>query len=210
MFFIIDFDKTITNKDSTDELLRVYNKELLFQCQEKFRAGKINVREYLSTLMESLNLTKQEFYEEIGKNVEIDPYFKKFLEKKWDYRIVSAGTIDNINAILRYKQIEIPEKFIYSNYIEFKDRTLKVFYPYDKNNCFEGICKEDIILKYKKKYKPVIFIGDGVTDLSAAKYADILFAKVGLKLEKHCIENKIEHIKYNNFLDIINYITENQ
>lgn len=207
MFFLIDFDKTITNKDSTDELLRIHNPELLAKTQSDFRAGEINVKDYLSSLMESLNLTKEEFNRDIVKNIIVDPYFVEFLNKGWDYRILSAGTIDNIRAILDYNKIEIPDDYIYSNYIEFKNKKLEVFYPYDNETgtCFEGICKENIIEKYKKEYATVVFIGDGSTDLSAASYADILFAKRGLKLEKHCEEQGIEHIKYSSFKEIIDY-----
>lgn len=46
------------------------------------------------------------------------------------------------------------------------------------------------------------FIGDGISDLAAAGQSDVLFARRGLALEKHCIANKIEHIPYDSFSDI--------
>ena len=47
-----------------------------------------------------------------------------------------------------------------------------------------------------------MFIGDGVSDLPAANEADVLFARRGLHLEKHCIENKNPYIGYDSFVDI--------
>ena len=48
----------------------------------------------------------------------------------------------------------------------------------------------------------IVFIGDGVSDLPAAREADMLFARRGLRLEEYCIENKIAHIPYDSFADI--------
>lgn len=48
----------------------------------------------------------------------------------------------------------------------------------------------------------IVFIGDGVSDLPAAREADVLFARKGLRLEEYCIENKIPYIGFNTFADI--------
>jgi hypothetical protein len=48
----------------------------------------------------------------------------------------------------------------------------------------------------------IVFIGDGVSDLPAAREADVLFARKGLRLEEYCVENKIPYIAYETFADI--------
>lgn len=48
----------------------------------------------------------------------------------------------------------------------------------------------------------IVFIGDGVSDLPAAREADVLFARRGLRLEEYCIENSISHIAFDTFADI--------
>ena len=48
----------------------------------------------------------------------------------------------------------------------------------------------------------IVFIGDGVSDLAAAREADVLFARRGLRLEEYCIENQIPHISFDTFADI--------
>ena len=48
----------------------------------------------------------------------------------------------------------------------------------------------------------IVFIGDGVSDLPAARQADVLFARKGLRLEEYCIENKIAYIPFETFADI--------
>lgn len=48
----------------------------------------------------------------------------------------------------------------------------------------------------------IIFIGDGVSDLAAARQADVLFARQGLALEKHCQDNNIPFTPFVSFVDI--------
>ena len=48
----------------------------------------------------------------------------------------------------------------------------------------------------------IVFIGDGVSDLPAARQADVLFARRGLRLEEYCQENSIPYIPFDTFADI--------
>jgi 2-hydroxy-3-keto-5-methylthiopentenyl-1-phosphate phosphatase len=48
----------------------------------------------------------------------------------------------------------------------------------------------------------IIFIGDGVSDLPAARESDVLFARRGLKLEEYCVENNLRYIPFDTFADI--------
>ena len=52
----------------------------------------------------------------------------------------------------------------------------------------------------------IIFIGDGVSDLSAALEADLVFAKIGKDLETWCIRKSIDYIPWNDWSDILNHL----
>lgn len=52
----------------------------------------------------------------------------------------------------------------------------------------------------------IIFVGDGVSDLPAAREADVIFARRGLRLEEYCIENGIDYKPYDSFEDIEKYL----
>lgn len=52
----------------------------------------------------------------------------------------------------------------------------------------------------------IVFIGDGLTDLEAAREADVLFARKGLRLEQHCTENSIPFIPFESFSEIKEHI----
>lgn len=48
----------------------------------------------------------------------------------------------------------------------------------------------------------IVFIGDGVSDLAAAREADVLFARRGLRLEKYCLEHGIPYTPFDTFADV--------
>ena len=48
----------------------------------------------------------------------------------------------------------------------------------------------------------IVFIGDGVSDLPAAREADVLFARRGLRLEEYCIEHGIPYTPFDSFADV--------
>ncbi len=48
----------------------------------------------------------------------------------------------------------------------------------------------------------IVFIGDGVSDLPAAREADVLFARRGLRLEEYCREKVIDYIPFDTFAHI--------
>ncbi|BDU50922.1 MtnX-like HAD-IB family phosphatase [Haliovirga abyssi] len=212
IMILIDFDKTITNKDSTDELVRIYNEDEVLNTQKSFQNKEINIKEYLSKLLGLLELSEEEFKIDIVKNVEVDRYFVEFLNfvklKKYEYRIVSAATCENIDAVLEYNNIFIDKNKIYSNNLIFEDNKLKVEFPYEKNCGFCGICKKSILGKYKDMKYKIIYIGDGSSDICASGYADILFAKKGYGLEKYCIAENIDYYGYKNFRNIIEKLEE--
>lgn len=209
LIFLVDFDRTITLNDSTDELMNQFNPQLVEEYQGKFRRGELRVREYIKGLLESLKLTKEDYEKAVSKNLQIDPDFKKFIELGYEMRVVSAGTYENILPNFQKEGIDIPLEHIYSNKLTFREDNIEISFPYDNEDSDEGICKKTILLKYKQKYKKVFFIGDGYSDIGAASKADFVFAKRGRYLEKYCLEKGIDVFVYDTFYDIIEYVKKN-
>lgn len=67
-----------------------------------------------------------------------------------------------------------------------------------------GVCKGYVIEKYYKNFNLKIYAGDGVTDLDACQYNDIIFSTGGLSyyLKRKNISKKVAH--FETFYDIVN------
>ena len=59
--FLIDFDITISNKDSTDVLLEMHQPEFKQEIRKSYRAGEFSIREFIKNGLGSLNITKEQY-----------------------------------------------------------------------------------------------------------------------------------------------------
>lgn len=60
-----------------------------------------------------------------------------------------------------------------------------------------------IMSQYPDAEKPTTYyIGDGISDISAACECDYLFAKKGLDLEEWCLSKQQKHITWTTFRDV--------
>ena len=209
LIFLIDFDITISKKDSTDTLLSVYQPELKEDIRRKYRSGEITMKEYLQTGIESLNITKEEFLETL-KLVGIDETFVDFVKSGIEFKIVSAGTKLNISGVLRNYGIDLNEDEIISNDIKFDENKITVSFPYLDKEQYYGVDKKEAVQKYKDEGYTVYFVGDGPSDYRAIEVADFSFVRKGTRAIKFCQENEIDFFEFENFDEILDYLKKQE
>lgn len=87
----------------------------------------------------------------------------------------------------------------------------QVWKPIWRHNSIQGHDKDVSIMEGRElalsECEPdemplIVFIGDGVSDLAAARHADVLFARRGLRLEQYCVEHNVPFIPFDSFADI--------
>ena len=201
--FLIDFDITISKNDSTDVLLEIHNKQKKQEILELYRNGKLTIREYIKYGLESLDLTKEEYINTLKNNVKIDDTFQYFLDNKFNYRIVSAGSNLNVLASLLGNGIEIKEDMIISNNLVFDNDKITVVNTYLDDNSYYGVDKGAIVKEFQNNGSRVIYLGDGSSDYEAAKVADYVFARSGTRLVNFCNNNNIEFLEFENFIEVV-------
>ena len=145
VIFLIDFDVTISRKDSTDTLLETHNPKYKKIIREQYRNGDITMREFVIFGLESLNITKKEYIETLDKNVTIDESFKNFLESGAEFKIVSAGTRLNIQGSLLKYNINLTDDDIISNDISFDGNTIKITNPFLDKEMYYGVDKKEAV-----------------------------------------------------------------
>lgn len=180
LIFLIDFDITISKRDSTDTLLSVYQPELKEDIRKKYRSGEITMKEYLQTGIESLNITKEEFLETL-KLVGIDETFVDFVKSGIKFRIVSAGTKLNIAGVLRNYGIDLNEDEIISNDIKFDENKITVSFPYLDKEQYYGVDKKRLFRNIKMKVIRFISLGTDLRITGRLKWQIFLLLEKGLE-----------------------------
>lgn len=198
--YLIDFDGTITKKDTLDYLAKKFYPELYDEWGRKIMNGEFTVKEWVEEFEKNFNF-KQEEYDKILNEIEIDESFKNFILNK-EVVILSGGFDYNIKKILRKYEIENIK--IYANKLNFiEENKIKVnMIHFNENNSSQAVCKDSILLEYRKDYKKIVYIGDGITDTSVSKLADVVYAKNGTYLESYLKKENIKHNIFNTFNEI--------
>ncbi|GAA5993698.1 hypothetical protein JCM5350_005797 [Sporobolomyces pararoseus] len=212
-----DFDGTITTRDSndcaTDEL--GFGLEKRRELNIDILNGTKTFRDAFKEMLDSVCQAGHSFdqvVEYLRKEIKLDPGFKVFFDycksEKIPVVIVSSGMVPIIRAILTNllgpsDASQIP---IIANDVELlsedgKRWTIKYKHP---ESGF-GHDKSRATAPYRDlEHKPTLFFcGDGVSDLSAARAADLLFVKV-IKdhtndLQVHCVREQIPYVPFSQF-----------
>ena len=182
----------------------------------QIHSGERTFRDVSDEMWGSLNVPFEDGFEVMKGALEIDPDFQTFHEfcvnNKIPFNVISAGLKPVLRRVLDHFLGE--EK---SSHIDIvaNDATISAdgaeWKPIWRHDNDLGHDKELSIQEYRETAKLesedgsiplIVFIGDGVSDLPAARQADVLFARRGLRLEEYCIENKIAYIAFDTFADI--------
>ncbi|PYH44634.1 putative 2,3-diketo-5-methylthio-1-phosphopentane phosphatase [Aspergillus saccharolyticus JOP 1030-1] len=213
-----DFDGTIFMQDTGHVLFDNLGcgEERRRLLDEQIKSGERSFRDVSEEMWGSLRVPFEDGFQIMQRELEIDPGFQEFhrlcMANNIDFNVISAGLKPILRKVLdtflgeqeaSRIQIVANDADIRSDGSEWKpiwrhdnelghDKALSV--KEGRALAAESALDGEIPL--------IIFIGDGVSDLPAAREADVLFARRGLRLEEYCIENKIPYIGFDSFADV--------
>lgn len=222
--FFTDFDGTITLMDSNDYLTDNigYGQVLRKQGNKDTLDGKVTFRDSFKGMMESVTTPYDQCIDLLVKNIKLDPYFKEFLDYAMATNIpvvvLSSGMVPIIEALLKHLVGEEGTKYIeiVSNNVEPKPgKSINDVDGWDlvfHDDSGFGHDKSLTIRPYAKLSaveRPTLFYaGDGVSDLSAAKETDLLFAKKGNDLVTFCEREQIPFTEFEDWNSITATVRE--
>ena len=201
--FLIDFDRTISNEDSTDVLLETHNPEFKKDLRKRYKAGKVTIRQFIKEGLSSLNITKDEYIKTLQKKVTIDESFKDFVKSGLEFRIVSAGSRLNVQGSLLGYGIDLPDEKVISNDLKFDGNKITVENPFLDKEKIYGVDKKEAVEKFKKQGYEVIYVGDGPSDYRAMEVADFVLVRKGTRAVKFCSKNGINFREFESFSEIL-------
>ncbi|KID86507.1 phosphoserine phosphatase [Metarhizium guizhouense ARSEF 977] len=212
--FFTDFDGTVTTADSNDYMTDNlgYGAEKRRQGNKDVLTGKMNFRDSFQEMLDSVTTPYNECIDILLKNITLDPGFKEFYdwsrENNVPIVILSGGMTPIIRALLDKLLGPGWDIQIVSNDVrprEGKTINEKGGWRIEfHDDSIHGHDKSIEIRKYSSlPNRPTMFYaGDGVSDLSAAKETDLLFAKAGKDLVTWCENEKVPFVTFKDWTSI--------
>lgn len=192
MIYLVDFDITVTKKDTLETLMRKYNPEAISIIKQKYKNKEISMYDYVEQALLSLNITKEEYFNYLAQNVEIDESFITFFKRN-KVKIVSFGTNLNVISVLSKYDINLKEDDVIAHNIEINNKKIQII---------SDIVNKKAIVEKLKENEKVIFVGDGPADYEAMRVADYVYARSGTRAVKYLSENNINFSSFNDFYEI--------
>ncbi len=187
----LDFDGTVTMKDTVDAILERFAAPAWRDVEEEWKEGKIGSRECLSKQTALINATPKEI-DALVDEIEIDPGFDEFMQVcdrlNVGVTIVSDGYRRSIERVLARVGHDIPA---YAGVLEYRGkRRWRLQSPASRPDCVSGgnTCK---CMVAGEIGVPKILVGDGRSDFCVAGEADLVLAKGSLA--DYCAESKIAY-----------------
>lgn len=204
-----DFDGTITTKDTGVILIdSAMGQKRRKQLDSEILNSQTTFRDAVKEMWNSVQLSSNDALE-LLKDVEFDPHFKEFHDwvtaNQYEFHVLSSG-VDVLLVHFFNKLLGTVPKLT-ANKIKMHSDGWEIVYFDDSDH---GHDKGKHLRKLRNDRDgddpKIVFIGDGVSDISCAKEADILFAKRGKDLEKWCISHKVPYIAWDDFSQILSIL----
>ncbi|RLQ97106.1 2-hydroxy-3-keto-5-methylthiopentenyl-1-phosphate phosphatase [Falsibacillus albus] len=208
---ICDFDGTVTETDNIISIMKKFAPKEWERLKDLVLSQKLSIQEGVGSMFSLLpSHLREDIVGFLKQTVVIRKGFPEFTEycrsNDIPLYIVSGGLDFFVEPLLKgyVRQAEI-----YCNKADFKGNAIKINWPhscdqYCDKDC--GCCKPSIIRKLVEHDDKVVVIGDSITDLEAAKIADIVFAR-GFLAEK-CSSLGIPYHEFNTFTECLELLSE--
>ena len=203
MLFIIDFDGTLSVKDTVDTMLERFADPAWKEVEDAWLDGKIDAMTCMRQQLRMVNadhVTLSKFFRGIQLDASFVPFFK-YVKTFANLAIVSDGLDYAIKTAMRNAEISnIP---IYANTLLFEPRGIDIAWPHQSASCKvgNGVCKCAVTRSLTEENEITVLIGDGKSDACLSSEVNVVFAKDSLA--KYCEQQKIPYTKFQTFADVL-------
>lgn len=207
VIFFTDFDGTITLQDTNDFITDNYGMgyPARRKLMELILDGTLTFRDAFQRMLDTWNVPFQRVLDILRQNIQLDPHFKEFVvwarANQVPVVVLSSGMAPVLRELLTHflgddlvKDIEIIANGTQTrppgNSLDKADGWTISFHDdsgfgHDKSLTIRPYATA--IAQMPESERPtLLYAGDGVSDLSAARETDLLFAKEGMDLITYC------------------------
>jgi 2-hydroxy-3-keto-5-methylthiopentenyl-1-phosphate phosphatase len=207
MIIQCDFDGTIIKNNLSVLLREKYACGDWQKIDSDYLHGHITVEQSNKLQFALIKEPKERLQAFVRQHIELRPGFVEFVrycqENAIHFAIVSSGLDFYIEPVLA--EIGMPDLELHCGQTSFSHDGIDVFYIDPEGNVLNQGFKKKYLTWLKKRGTNIIYLGDGLSDLEAARHANYVFATGHLTTLL-----KEEHISwspFDNFIDIRNKLT---
>ena len=199
-----DFDGTITAVETFIGMLKRFASEDYARIEQLVINRKITLAEAVRRMVESIPSSSFVGMQEYIRNQSIRPGFAELLDILRDndvpFVVISGGLMEQVQTRLEEFQDRI--LCMHAARINLDTEYIRVISAFESKQ--ELVSKEAVMDTYK--YGEAIAIGDGITDMSMAERADMVFARGNLCRYLDQIGKTYQ--KWDTFFDIRNKLAD--
>lgn len=204
MLFVVDFDGTLSVRDTVDAMLERFAGPEWETVEEEWLAGHITAVQCMQKqlrMVEADHVTLEGFFRGIQLDATFLPFYKH-VHQFAKVAIVSDGLDHAIKVAM--KNAALPELPVYANKLHFVPDGIDISWPHRNEACKggNGVCKCAVARNLAEDVDgPIVLVGDGKSDACLAKSADVVFAKGSLV--KYCEQQGIAYHQFQTFADVL-------
>ncbi len=206
---LVDFDGTITEIDSSYQMLERFSNNNWSAIEREALEGRITILEALKRQAELVFGTPDEISRHLIANVRMREGFSEFSDycrdREIHLEICSDGFGFALGVLLKEWGLEhIPWT---SNPTYPSKNGMRIEFPYHREGCpINANCKCFHLERLMDRYETVIFVGDGTTDVCVSRKAPILFARD--ELANVCDREGVPYHPWKSWTDILSFVRE--
>ncbi len=197
-----DFDGTITTEDEAFILLNAFADGNWREVLDEYKDGKISVGAFNSRAFAMVKADEKKMLELVNRTLHVRPGFTDFIShcRQQGFRpvIVSNGLDFYIKAIMKKVGVDIE---VFAAKTSFDQDCMKVKYLGPNGEVLDDSFKEAYTRSFLGQGYRVMYIGNGPSDMPAAKLSCRIFATGGL-LEL-CRETNINCVPFEDFCEVV-------
>jgi len=209
MLFVIDFDGTLSLRDSVDALLERHAPAEWHAIEAEWAQGRMTAKECMQQQIRMISASEAQL-ERFFSSIRLDSTFLPFLnhvQRFAQVAIISDGIGRAIHAAL--EAAGFPGIPVFANRLTFSAGQWELDFPNSNPECAvgSGVCKCAVARSLiHTSTEPVVLIGDGRSDMCLAGRADYVFAKESLA--RHCEAEGIPYTEFQSFKDVLSAIKQ--
>ena len=206
MIIQCDFDGTIIRNNLSLLLRETFAQGDWQRIESDYLLGQLTVEQSNRLQFTFIKETKEKLQEFVSRHIKLRSGFVEFVRycRKSDIPIVivSSGLDFYIKPVLA--QISMPDLELHCGQTSFgKDGIIVSYYDPEGNIINKGF-KRKHLSSLKKRDNNVVYIGDGLSDLEAARQADYVFA-TGHLSKLLSLESAL-YYPFSNFQDVLHRV----